>query len=135
MKQWLKNQYDIYTYRSYPLNLSTTIKSLFKTKEQEYDNQRNNLIGENNCIVMRPTVTVTEKCDKKGRLHNNRKSEKSRNNNDELTEHIWRRLSLQSYRKKKQQKQEEKSKPIIAAVLRTYDKRGVPKEGSSADWL
>ncbi|RZB38977.1 hypothetical protein BDFB_002381 [Asbolus verrucosus] len=42
---------------------------------------------------------------------------------DEKEEKIWRRFSLQSFRKRKEKKQEEKSKPVLPAVLRTYDKQ------------
>lgn len=43
---------------------------------------------------------------------------------------IWRRLSLNSFRKRKQKKQEEKTKPILPAVLQTYD-----KQRKNLEWL
>ncbi|EFA04418.1 hypothetical protein TcasGA2_TC014718 [Tribolium castaneum] len=43
---------------------------------------------------------------------------------------IWRRLSLHSFRKRREKKQEEKNKPILPAVLQTYD-----KQKKDLEWL
>lgn len=36
---------------------------------------------------------------------------------------IWRRLSLQSLKRRRQKKEEDKHKPVFPAVLRTYDRQ------------
>jgi hypothetical protein len=49
-------------------------------------------------------------------------------------EKIWRRLSLQSFRKRREKKQEDKNKPILPEVLKTYDKQKKQRKDDTA-WL
>lgn len=126
MENWLRSQCDIYNYRVHTFKLSSTIKSLFKTRETEKDNLRNCLIEENNNSVTRNTTPKKSK--NKEKSHGTSEKISSRNSEEGSDNPIWRRLSLQSYRKRRQQRQEEKSKPVIPAVLRTYDIGGMQKK-------
>lgn len=125
MAHWIKNQCDVYNYRSYSFRLST-IKSWLNLQTENKDNSKHNLIEEHNYNKLKNSSITCKKCDQ---------TEKNNNNKCNQMNHsrLLRRFSLQSYKKRKQQKDEEKSKPRIAAVLRTYDKRGLQKDGS--DWL
>lgn len=42
--------------------------------------------------------------------------------NENQEEKVWRRLSLQSLKRRRERKQAEKSRPMIPEVLKTYDK-------------
>lgn len=129
MEKWLKSQCNIYNYPAHTFKLSNTIKSLFKIRNCEKDNLRNCLIEENNNYNI-SRRTPAKKCNNKDKIHGNSEKIRSTNHEYNSANPIWRRFSLHSYRKRKQQKEEEKCKPVIAAVLRTYDKRGLQKEKS-----
>nr|CAH7714715.1 unnamed protein product [Callosobruchus chinensis] len=107
------------------VQIYTSVRSLFKQRFPDNDN----LIENNNNVKPRCASTKTNK-KKRVEVSNNITGEVK----DENGNQIWRRLSMQSYRKRRQQRQEEKNKPRIAAVLRTYDKRGLQKDNVSY-WL
>ncbi|KAJ3654412.1 hypothetical protein Zmor_013602 [Zophobas morio] len=105
MESWLKNQCN-FNYRSHSYKLSLTVISLFTGKKVARNETDPFLVSED------------------GIKHQQLKDdEKNVNNEEKKEDKIWRRLSLHSFRKKREKKQEEKSKPIIPAVLNTYDKQ------------
>lgn len=116
MEHWFRSHYDIYNYKAQPFRLPT-IKSIFKSiSTPEKDNIRNSLIEDKaRCVSIKSARS------KDVDVNGNTKTEPKE-------DHVWRRMSLQSYRKRKQQRREEKSKPVIAAVLRTYDRGGLFRE-------
>lgn len=140
MEKWIKNHRDIYnTYKSYSIAIPSAIKTLFKNPESEIENV-SNLIEENNNAQVK-TTTKTRRYAASDRKKSHRKVDENGNavknesfiKNLDLDNQIWRRLSLQSYKKRKQERQEQKSKPLLPAVLRTYDKRGM--QTPNPDWL
>lgn len=138
MKNWIKSQCDIYnTYSPLSFSLPLNVKTLFKNYEFESENVTSLLEDNNNQSQV--TKTTKRIVSGKRRNHhgvdsngNNAKCEKS--TKSAITDNqVWRRLSLQSYKKRKQEKEAQKTKPLIPSVLRTYDKRGMQK--STPDWL
>lgn len=137
MKNWIKNHCDIYnTYIPLPssFNLPFNVKSLFKNCDTETENAINLLEGSvKNANITKRTVSEKRKnCRGIDQNGNTIKCEKWTKN--AITDNqVWRRLSLQSYKKRKQEREEQKTKPFMPSVLRTYDKRGIQK--STTDWL
>lgn len=119
MEQWFKSQCDVFYYKNKSLRIPSTLKTLFNS---------NNTDMQNNLIEDHQVITVSNN------NSNRKKCKNSHNCGEDKEETIWRRMSWQSYRKRKQRREEEKSKPVIAAVLRTYDKRPVVRRESSL-WL
>lgn len=92
MVEWFRNQYDI-NVRSNLVYMGT-FRRVFRRSKLEKE-----LIEE----LKKPVISsVRHDCD----------NEKS----------IWRKLSFQASRKRRQRKIEERSKPMIPHVLKTYDK-------------
>nr|CAI5831807.1 unnamed protein product [Callosobruchus analis] len=125
MEQWFRYQYDLYNYGK-AQSFSMSVRSLFKHRFEDNEN----LIGNNNNNNVN-TRCVSTKTNKKKRAEVNKFTGEVK---DENGNQIWSKPSTHSYRKRRQQRQEEKTKPRIAAVLRTYDKRRLQKDNVSY-WL
>jgi len=97
MVEWFKNQYDINVRSN--LVYVRTIRRIFQRSQLEKE-----LIED----LKKPVIVVSSV------------RHTCREQNDEKS--IWRRLSFQTSRKRRQRKIEERSKPMIPQVLRTYDK-------------
>ncbi|CAG9767661.1 unnamed protein product [Ceutorhynchus assimilis] len=135
MAEWLKNQYDI-NFRSNIINVSM-IKSFFK-KTNDNSDANHILIEDCDYYGAKRTCISNNNRQKQSSVHtkaivifknniNSNNDIKKNNVNIKFVENektVWRRLSLQSFKKRRQRKIEEKSKPMIPLVLRTYDKRG-----------
>ncbi|CAH1368947.1 hypothetical protein MTP99_010442 [Tenebrio molitor] len=106
MESWIRSQCSFRNYRSHSFKLSQTLKSLF-TGRKIIQNESDPFI----------------KCDDEVKKDDNKGEEK-----------IWRRLSLQSFRKRREKKQEDKNKPILPEVLKTYDKQKKQRKDDTA-WL
>lgn len=138
MEKWLKNQCDIYNnYKSHSFKVPLRVKTFFKNRESE---NVSNLIEDNMKNAQLNNMT-SKRYGCSERRRNNRVADVNGNiiKNENISKNlitenqIWRRLSLQSYKKRKQEKQEQKTKPLLPSVLRTYDKRGIQK--TTTDWL
>ncbi|CAH1991958.1 unnamed protein product [Acanthoscelides obtectus] len=129
MEQWFRCQYDLYNYgKARSLRFSMNVRSMFKKRPSDNDN-----LIENNGNVKPSCLSTKTNKNKCAEVHVH--TENASEVKDENGNQIWRRLSMQSYRRRKQRKQEEKSKPRIAAVLRTYDKRGIQQKENMTYWL
>lgn len=126
MAVWFKNQYDI-NFRTNIFNV-TTIKTFFKRNDSI--GPENLLIEDSECTKIKPRSESFHNIVVRKRCKNNKNIDT--NKNEFENQPIWRRLSVQSFRKRKQRKHEERSKPMIPPVLRTYDKRGAAKD---SNWL
>ncbi|CAG9863329.1 unnamed protein product [Phyllotreta striolata] len=122
MEQWFKSQYDVFYYRNKSLKITSTLKTLFYSNNSDL---RNGLIEDSHVVVSSSDNRKTS---------DNASGKKKKTGEGGKEETIWRRMSWQSYRKRKQKREEEKTKPVIAAVLRTYDKRPVVTRENSL-WL
>ncbi|KAG5886105.1 hypothetical protein JTB14_031704 [Gonioctena quinquepunctata] len=119
MENWIRTQRDIYYYKPHcKFNITSTIKSIFKGVPEK-DDQNNNLLEKTN-----RKVSIT-RCKSENECEENRNITSAESDGK-----IWRRLSIKNYRKRKQQRQDEKHKPVIAAVMRTYDKGTIRRENS-----
>lgn len=139
MEKWFRNQCDIYNnYRTRSFNVPVGMKRLFKNREYETENIINSLSENNNTQFKKITVKKIglRECSRNSHfVDENGNIIKSANfSRSFITENqIWRRLSLQSYKQRKQEKREQRSKPMLPPVLRTYDKCGLQKP--TKDWL
>lgn len=99
MEGWIKSYCDFHNYNSHPTILSSSIKSVF-VRFIDKEHKNNGLIEDNTCSKNHIEI---KRC-------GSGKETK-----------LWRKLSLQNYKKRQQKKQEDKTKPRISAVVRTYD--------------
>lgn len=132
-------------YNSYiPLSFSlpTAVKTFFKNFDTESENIKNlledNKNNNNNYqyqVKKTPTNRVVSEKRRNCHVDKNGNAIRCESIKCAITDtQVWRRLSLQSYKKRKQEKEAQKSKPLIPQVLRTYDKRGMQK-ATTPDWL
>lgn len=139
MEKWFRNQCDIYNnYRTHSFHVPPSIKSLFKNRETESENIMNHLSENNNTQLTKTTIKKigVRECSRNTHWVDENGNVTKRSNLSRsfiMDNQIWRRLSLQSYKKRKQEKQEQRTKPMLPPVLRTYDKRGLQKP--TTDWL
>lgn len=138
MEKWIRNQCDIYNnYKSYSFSLPLTMKNLLRNCEIESENIINSIRDNSNSKMK---TRIKKNCVSESRENIHIVDENGNTvKNDKFTKKnvpenlIWRRLSLQSYKKKKQERQEQKTKPLLPPVLRTYDKRGL--QNTTINWL
>ncbi|KAK9888370.1 hypothetical protein WA026_000623 [Henosepilachna vigintioctopunctata] len=116
MDIWFKTQYKL-TRRYQTLKIPKKLKILLSTT---------NNCDESSQLIFEEPIEIR---------FSNREDRQKCANNDEIKENpkLWRSLSLQNFKNRKQAKIEERKKPIIPSVLKTYDK-GV-KMGQSQQWL
>lgn len=120
MGSWLKTQYKLTTWRCKTLKIARTLRVLFPTST--------NICKENTCsyLIVGESLLTRDIPDHK---LNNAIKDKSYKPRSEL----WSSLSFKNLRNRRESKLEQRRRPMIPSVMRTYDK-GV-KAGQPEQWL
>ncbi|KAL3282868.1 hypothetical protein HHI36_006027 [Cryptolaemus montrouzieri] len=124
MDTWLKTQCKLMISRRYQtLRIPKKLKNLLSGTDD----------SENACTYLiteeaRPVPLIKREENNNHSMHKNTNSKR-----DKPLPKLWRTLSLQNMRNRKEAKIEERRRPMIPPVLKTYDK-GV-KMGQPQQWL